>query len=77
MEKSPHHDSSLIHRGSECDELTQVEVEHAVGHEDVMEQDQPGVINAFIEPVGSVCPVHVFLCKQQTHSLIIMFHDLK
>lgn len=44
--------------------LTQVEVVHAVGHQDVVEEDQTWVVDAFIEPVCSVCSVHVFLCKE-------------
>lgn len=41
--------------------LTQVEVIHAVGHQDVVEQSQAGVVDAFVEPVCSVCSVHIFL----------------
>lgn len=41
--------------------LTQVEVVHAVGHQDVVEEDQPRVVDAFIEPVCSVGPVHILL----------------
>lgn len=44
--------------------LTQVEVVHAVGHQDVVEEDQTRVVNAFIEPVRSVGSVYIFLCKE-------------
>lgn len=42
-------------------ELTQVEVVHAVGHQDVVEEDQAWVVDAFIETVCSVRSVYVFL----------------
>ena len=41
--------------------VTQVEVEHAVGHEDVVEQDEARVVNALVEPVGPVRSVDVLL----------------
>lgn len=44
--------------------LTEVEVIHAVGHQDVVEEDQTRVVDAFIEPVCSVCSVYILLCKE-------------
>ena len=41
--------------------LTQVKVVHAIGHEDVMEQDEAWVIDALVEPVGPIRSVHVLL----------------
>lgn len=45
--------------------LTQVKVVHAVSHQDVVEEHQARVVNALIEPVGSVCSVYVLFCKDK------------
>jgi hypothetical protein len=45
--------------------LTQVEVVHAVGKKDIMEQAQPRVLRAFIELVSPVRAAYISLCGVQ------------
>lgn len=49
--------------GGERRRLTQVKVIHAVGHQDVVEEPQTRVVNAFKEAGRSVCSVYIFFCK--------------
>lgn len=43
---------------------TEVEVVHAVGEEDVIQQGQPRVLGAFVELVAPVSAAHVSLCGE-------------
>lgn len=58
--------------------LTQVEVVHAVSHQDVMEESQTWVFNAIIEPVCSVCSVYIFFCKEEVaHEEVFFLFSIK
>lgn len=44
---------------------TEVEVIHAVGEKDVVEQAQPGVVRTLVELVAPVCAAHISLCENR------------
>lgn len=57
--------------------LTQVEVIHAVSHQDVVEESQTWVVNAFVEACCSVCSVYIFFCKDDlVHEAFSLFTAL-
>lgn len=48
--------------------LTEVEVVHAVGHEDVVEDLEVRIVLTLEKLVCSVCPCHIFIYEDQKQS---------